>query len=218
MARRPGTELLAAYLALRHIARRSGGVRTTIVLATAFSLAAFAFAAWSVGQRNYQLVAEAETGAPEVLTVRLPAGQNLGTIVDRIDPSGRLATAVDTYQGTIAVDPARFARIAYWPARPSPSRLTAVLQPPVAPPIVLSGDAFRVTVDVGSMSIPHVQLYVNMTTGASPVLLGTLPAHGLTTFTGPLTGMPVRTAEPDAGTGRAGTDRLTLPGRSSMAS
>ena len=182
-------KLLAAYLALRHIARRTGGVRTTIVLATAFSLAAFAFAAWSVGQRNYQLVAEAETGAPEVLTVSLPAGQNLGTIVDRIDPSGRLATAVDNYQGTIAIDPARFAGIAYWPARPSPSRLTAVLRPPFAPPIVLSGPAFRVTVDVGSMSIPHVQLYVNMT-GASPVLLGTLPSHGLTTFTAPLTACP----------------------------
>ena len=183
-------KLLAAYLALRHIARRTGGVRTTIVLATAFSLTAFAFAAWSVGQRNYQLVAEAETGAPEVLTVSLPAGQNLGTIVDRIDPSGRLATAVDNYQGTIAIDPARFAGIAYWPARPSPSRLTAVLRPPFAPPIVLSGPAFRVTVDVGSMSIPHVQLYVNMTTGASPVLLGTLPSHGLTTFTAPLTACP----------------------------
>ena len=183
-------KLLAAYLALRHIARRTGGVRTTIVLATAFSLTAFAFAAWSVGQRNYQLVAEAETGAPEVLTVSLPAGQNLGTIVDRIDPSGRLATAVDNYQDTIAIDPARFARIAYWPARPSPSRLTAVLQPPFAPPIVLSGPAFRVTVDVGSMSIPHVQLYVNMTTDASPVLLGTLPSHGLTTFAVPLTACP----------------------------
>ncbi len=57
--------LLAAYLALRHVARRTAGVRTTIVLATAFSLAAFALAAWSVGQRNYQLVAEAETGAPD---------------------------------------------------------------------------------------------------------------------------------------------------------
>ncbi len=181
--------LLAAYLALRHVARRSAGARTTIVLATAFSLAAFALAAWSVGQRNYRLVAEAEIGAPAVLTVRVPAGQNLGTIVNRIDPSGRLATAVDTYQGTVAVDPARFARIAYWPARPSPSGLTASLHPPVAPPIVLSGDAFRVTVDVGAMSIPDVQLYVSMT-GASPVLLGTLPARGLTTFTRPLTGCP----------------------------
>ena len=183
-------KLLAAYLALRHIARRSAGVRTTIVLATAFSLAAFALAAWSVGQRNYQLVADANTGAPAVLTVRVPAGQNLGTIVDRIDPSGRLATAVDTYQGTIAVDPARFARIAYWPARPSPSGLNASLHPPATPPIVLAGDAFRVTVDVHAMSIPDVQLYVNMTTGASPVLLGTLPARGLTTFTRPLTGCP----------------------------
>ncbi len=182
-------KLLAAYLALRHIARRTGGVRTTIVLATAFSLTAFAFAAWSVGQRNYQLVAEAETGAPEVLTVSLPAGQSLGTIVDRIDPSGRLATAVDNYQGTIAIDPGRFAGIAYWPARSSPSRLTAMLRPPFAPPIVLSGPAFRVTVDVGSMSIPHAQLYVNIT-GASPVLLGTLPSHGLTTFTAPLTACP----------------------------
>jgi putative ABC transport system permease protein len=183
-------KLLAAYLALRHIARRTGGVRTTIVLATAFSLTAFAVAAWSVGQRNYQLVAKAETGAPEVLTVSLPAGQNLGTIVDRIDPSGRLATAVDFFQGTTAIDPARFAGIAYWPVRPSPSRLAAMLQPPFAPPIVLSGPAFRVTVDVGSMSIPHVQLYVNMITGASPVLLGTLPSHGLTTFTAPLTACP----------------------------
>ncbi len=181
--------LLAAYLALRHIARRTGAVRTTIVLATAFSLAAFALAAWSVGQRNYQLVAEAETGAPAVLTVRVPAGQNLGIIVDRIDPSGRLATAVDTFQGTTAVDPARFARIAYWPARPSPARLTGVLRPPSAPPIVLSGGAVRVTVDVDAMSIPDEQLYVSMT-GASPVLLGTLPSRGLATFTGSLTGCP----------------------------
>jgi putative ABC transport system permease protein len=183
-------KLLAAYLALRHIARRAGGVRTTTVLATAFALVTFAFVAWSVGQRNYQLVAKAETGAPEVLTVRLPAGQNLDAIVQRIDPSGRLATAVDTYEGTIAIDPGRFARIAYWPARPSPSRLTAMLRPPEAPPIVLSGPAFRVTVDVSSISIPDVHLYVNMTTGASPVLLGTLPPHGLTTFTGPLTSCP----------------------------
>ena len=182
--------LLAAYLALRHIARRVGGARTTIVLATAFSLAAFAFAAWSVGQRNYQLVADADTGAPEVLTVRVPAGQNLGTIVDRIDPSGRLATAVDTYQGTTAVDPARFARIAYWPAPPSPSRLTAMLRPPAPPPVVLSGNAFQVTVDVGSMSTPDLQLYVNVTTGTSPVLLGTLPARGLAILTGKLTGCP----------------------------
>jgi len=179
---------LAAYLALRHIARRSGGVRTTIVLATAFSMAAFAFAAWSVGQRNYQLVAQAQVGAADVLTVEAPAGQNLGAIVDKADPSGRLATAVDAYDGTLAVDPARFARIAYWPRHlPPPS--AAELEPP-APPIVLSGDALRVTIDVGSMSNPHGQLYANMSTGASPVALGNLPGHGPATFTGALTACP----------------------------
>src|SRR6185437_2422982 len=179
---------LAAYLALRHIARRSGGVRTTIVLATAFSMAAFAFAAWSVGQRNYQLVAQAQVGAADVLTVEAPAGQNLGAIVDKADPSGRLATAVDAYDGTLAVDPARFARIAYWPRHlPPPS--AAELEPP-APPIVLSGDALRVTIDVGSMSNPHGQLYANMSTGASPVALGKLPGHGPATFTGALTACP----------------------------
>jgi putative ABC transport system permease protein len=179
---------LAAYLALRHIARRSGGVRTTIVLATTFSMAAFAFAAWSVGQRNDRLVAQTQVGAADVLTVEVPAGQNLGAIVAKADPSGRLATAVDAYDGTLAVDPARFARIAYWPAHSAPPS-TAELAPP-APPIVLSGDALRVTLDIGSMSVLHGRLYANMTTAASPVALGGLPAHGQAAFTGSLTGCP----------------------------
>jgi len=193
---------LSGYLALRHIARREGGVRTTIVLATAFSLAAFAFAAWLVGQRNYQLVASARVGAPEVLTVDVPPGRTLSSIVAKADPSGRLATAVDTYIGvsggtageyTIAVDPARFARIASWP-RQLPQRevdaLTSGLSPAAAAPIVLTGDAVRVTVDVSSMSVAGEQLYANVTTGASPLTLGALPRRGTVTLTGSLTGCP----------------------------
>lgn len=193
---------LGGYLAIRHIARREGGIRTTIVLATAFSLAAFAFAAWSVGQRNYQLVASAQIGAPDVLTVSVPTGRSLSAIVAKADPSGRLATAVDTYVGlsggtageyTIGVDPARFARIASLPGHLSPrvaAALTSGLSPPAAAPIVLSGDALRVTVDVGSMSAAGEQLYANVTTGASPVTFGTLPRRGAATLTGPLTGCP----------------------------
>lgn len=193
---------LAAYLALRHIARRPGGIRTTIVLATAFSLAAFAFAAWSVGQRNYQLVAGARVGAPVVLSVSAPPGKSVGAIVDKADPSGQLATVVDTYIGvtgstagqyTIGVDPARFARIASWPRSLSAgaiARLTAGLAPPAAPPIVLTGDALRVKVDVASMSLPGEVLYANVTTGASPVTLGALPRHGTVTLTADLTGCP----------------------------
>jgi putative ABC transport system permease protein len=184
---------LAAYLALRHIARRTGGVRTTIVLATAFSLAAFALAAWTVGQRNYRLVASANLGASEVLTVSAPAGRDLGAIVDKADPSGRLATAVDTYGNTIAIDPARFDRIADWPGSLSAiqiAKITSALHPPAAPPVVLTGDAMRVTVDVTSMSMADGQLSANVTTGASPVLLGTLPRHGPATLTGSLTDCP----------------------------
>jgi putative ABC transport system permease protein len=43
---------IGLFLAIRHVARRPGGVRTTIVLATAFALASFAVAAWSVGRNN----------------------------------------------------------------------------------------------------------------------------------------------------------------------
>ena len=84
--RRGGTGL---FLAVRHIARRPGGTRTTIVLTAAFALATFAVAAFAVDQRNVDRVATAQTGAAAVLTVTAPAGQDLGTIVDRIDPGGR---------------------------------------------------------------------------------------------------------------------------------
>jgi putative ABC transport system permease protein len=193
---------LGGYLALRHIARRYGGIRTTIVLTTAFCLAAFAFAAWSVGQRNYRLVAEARLGAPDVLTVSVPAGRDLSAIVTKADPSGRLATAVYTYIGlsggtggeyTIGVDPGRFAKIAAWPAPLSASQvaaLTARLSPHAAAPIVLTGDALRVSVNVSSMSTAGEQLYANVTTGATPVPLGTLPDRGSATFTAPLTACP----------------------------
>jgi putative ABC transport system permease protein len=193
---------LAAYLAIRHIARREGGVRTTIVLATAFSLAAFAFAAWTVGQHNYQLVADTQVGAPEVLTVTVPAGRNLSAIVDKSDPSGHLATAVDTYIGlsggtagqyTLAVEPARFARIADWPrqvAGRSVASLIAQLQPPAASPIVVTGDALRATVDVKSLSLAGEQLYVSLTAGSTPDTLGTLPRHGSVTLTTSLVGCP----------------------------
>ena len=52
--RRGGTGL---FLAVRHIARRPGGTRTTIVLTAAFALATFAIAAFSVDQRNVNRVA-----------------------------------------------------------------------------------------------------------------------------------------------------------------
>jgi hypothetical protein len=138
---------IGLFLAVRHIARRPGGTRTTIVLAAAFALATFAIAAFTVDQRNVARVAAAQTGADAVLTVTAPAGQDLGTIVDRIDPGGTQAAAVDRYAGgadngsvLLAVQPRRFARVALWlpgfADRP-PASLGASLEPRTAPPVAL---------------------------------------------------------------------------------
>ena len=153
--RRGGTGL---FLAVRHIARRPGGTRTTIVLTAAFALATFAIAAFSVDQRNVNRVATAQTGAAAVLTVTAPARQDLGTIVDRIDPGGDQAAAVDRYAGgtdngavLLAVQPDRFARVALWPSgsldRPSAS-LGPVLDPRVPPPVTLPAESTAVRVRV----------------------------------------------------------------------
>ena len=153
--RRGGTGL---FLAVRHIARRPGGTRTTIVLTAAFALATFAVAAFSVDQRNVDRVATTQTGAAAVLTVTAPARQDLGTIVDRIDPGGDQAAAVDRYAGgtdngavLLAVQPERFARVALWPSgsldRP-PASLGPALDPRVPPAVTLPAGSAAVRVRV----------------------------------------------------------------------
>jgi putative ABC transport system permease protein len=202
---------LGLFLALRHVARRPGGARTTIVLATAFALAAFAVSAWSVGRDNQQHVAAIEVGAPTVLTVSVPAGKDLSTIVARADPGGRMAAAVDSYTSfssgsagltTLAVDPGRFAHVAAWLPGPHGQSLTALapkLDPPAPQPVILTGDAVRLTVQVHTLSPPGAVLAADVTTGASPVSLGPLPAHGTVTLTGQLVGCPCVLRDLDAG-------------------
>ena len=151
----------ALFLAMRHIARRPSAARTTIVVATAFSLAAFAITAYAVGQRNISRVAAAQTGADGVLTVQAPEGHDLGAIVDRIDPGGSRAAVVDTYSGSsngtvlLAVQPARYAKVAAWQPgflSQSPARLAAELSPPSPPPIPLPATATALRVQVSDVS------------------------------------------------------------------
>jgi putative ABC transport system permease protein len=198
-SRRPD---LGLYLALRHIARRPGGVRTTIVLATAFTLATYAVGGWLVIKQNEHTVAVAAVGAPTVLTVSPPAGKDLSAIVDRADPTGSQAATVlrytdedssDPVHTLLAVEPARFARVAA--AIPgfsvSPRSLQAQLDPAEPPPTVLTGDALRVTVTVHSLAVPKAVLTADVATqGSTPVVLGTLPPSGTVTRTAGLTGCP----------------------------
>lgn len=200
---------LGLYLALRHIARRPGGIRTTIVLATAFTLAAYAIGAWLVIDRNEHVVAEAAVGAPTVLTVIPPAGKDLTTIVDRADPAGLRAATVlrytdedssDAVHTVLAVEPARFARVAaVLPGfAVSPRSLTARLDPAEPPATVLSGDALRLTVRVNSLAAPGPVLAADVATqGVTPVILGTLPAAGTVTLTAGLVGCPCVLADLD---------------------
>lgn len=193
---------LGIYLALRHIARRPGGIRTTIVLATAFTLATYAIGAWFVSRNNEDMVAARRVGAPAVLTVNVPVGKDLGTVVDKADPSGKLAVPVLRYTDEIsadplhtllAVDPGRFARIAAATPgfRPTAAELTSVLAPPAPPAVQLNGDALRVTVRVDSISLPGVLMTADVDAqGSTPVSLGALPSHGTATFTGDLVNCP----------------------------
>lgn len=217
---------IGLFLAIRHVARRPGGVRTTIVLATAFALASFAIMAWAVGRANRSLVAQTRIGAPTVLTVSTPAGKDLSTIVDRADPGGTQAAAVDRYVSlssgtagltTLAVDPQRFARVAAW--RPGFTRqplttLAGKLDPPAPAPVFLTGDGVRVTVDVHSLAAGS-RLSADVTTGASPVELGSLPAKGRKTLTAELVGCPCMlvdldlSAPPVPGTGIPGSSPET---------
>jgi putative ABC transport system permease protein len=202
---------LGLFLAIRHVARRPSGVRATMVLVTAIALATFAVSAWSVGDSNQQRVAATQVGAASVLTVNVPSGQNLSALVDRADPSGHRAAAVDSFTSTasgnagltiLAVDPQRFAQVATWTARPGQPSLRELaprLAPPAPAPLVLSGSAVRITVDVKKLSPARASLSADVTTGSSPVDLGTLPARGPATLTGPLVGCPCVLQDLDLG-------------------
>jgi hypothetical protein len=141
-----------------------------------------------------------------VLTVSVPAGRDLGAVVDRVDPGGRQAVAVDRYTSltsasagvsVLGVQPQRFARVAYWNdsfAASSLPSLAAALAPPAPPPVTLAGDAVRVTVRVRSLVPAGAELAADVVvpagTGLTPVTLGRLPARGTVTLTGQLTGCP----------------------------
>ena len=202
-ARRGG---LGGFLAMRQVARRPGAGRTTIALTTAFGLVTFTVAAWSVMVGNIHDVGWTQVGAAQVLTVSVPAGQQLNTIVDKLDPSGGNAVAVDEQtepdpnidneqRTLLAVDPDRFAKVAYWRGDFAPgslASLTRQLDPPEPAPVTLTGDQLSVTalvtIDTGADAAEFyagVQGY-EASGGFTPVDLGPVGHSTNGTFTGQL--------------------------------
>jgi putative ABC transport system permease protein len=151
---------VAAFLAVRQIVRRPLGARVIVLLGVALSLATFAVIMWSTAASNRQQRALEQAGANTVLMVRTkPDVYDLRTAVDRADPSGHsMAAAIVKVARTtplLAVDTARFARVAAWAPRNAPDDLGSVLsrlRSSVAPSISVSHAAVRL--DVTANTVP----------------------------------------------------------------
>lgn len=162
---------LGPFLAVRQLGRRPSTLRLALVLAVAFGLVAFGVDAWSVARSNAHDRAWTEIGAAKVLTVNPTPRQDLAAIVEHLDPSGRDATVVSEstdYRGSgpvqlLAVQPDRFAKVAFWRTDfgSAPlAALTARLTQQVAPAVSLSGDGLQVTVDASALSAQGPPLLV----------------------------------------------------------
>jgi hypothetical protein len=200
---------IGAFLAVRQIARRPGGARTTIVLATAFALATYAVAAWEVAGRNYGQVAQTNVGAADVLTVAPRPDIDVADVLGRVDPSGRKAVAVDAVpfdsndgNGVLAVDTARFANVAHWrpdfASRPLRDLMRRITPKVSAKPVRITGDRLRVRVAIGDVDrtggggdgkTDHPPLTLTAVvhapgaTAPTPVTLGTVDPGRTTTLT-----------------------------------
>jgi len=179
---------VAALLAVRQLGRRPTTLRLALLLTVAFGLVVFGVDAWSVARANAHDRAWTEVGAAEVLTVSVPPGVDLGDVVDRIDPSGDQVAAVSTATDftrvpsvlLMAVQPDRFARVAFWRSDLGPplADLTGRLGRPSAPAVLLTGDRLRVDVDVPAMTGEAAPLLVadvvqpSALGGVTPVVLG----------------------------------------------
>jgi putative ABC transport system permease protein len=195
---------LGSYLALRYVARRPGGSRTTIMLAASFALAVFALCGWALDQSNYQTVARATVGAPQVLSVTVPQGADLARLVASADPTGTEAAAVEEYTSngevTLAVDPQTWIHVAYWKTAtgsghgPTSSEAATSLDPPEPAPLILDGDEVQLSVKSQSLypagSTLSLDVVATGGTAPTPVQLGAVPTSGSVELRGQLVGCP----------------------------
>lgn len=202
---------LGPFLAMRHIVRRPGGTRTTMILATAMALATFSICAWSVGAGNRSRVARVVIGAPTVLTVLPPPNVDLPALIDRLDPGGRSATVVESFDNgsstLVAVQPQRFASVANWSAAgvDRPADVLAGLHPPAPAPLILDGDRVRVRLRLHRLQPPGAPLVVDVVahnaTAPTPIELGPLNHPGETLVrTGELSACPCVLSDLQVGT------------------
>ena len=184
---------VGTFLAVRQLGRRPSTLRLAVVLTVAFGLVTFGIEAWTVARGNQHDRAWTEVGAARVVTVTPPPGEDVGAIVNRLDPSGREAAAVSTTTDyhrkdpvqVLAVQPERFARVAFWRqdfGAASLRTLTDRLTTETAPQVTLSGDRIEVEVTSTQLTKRHPLVLVadvaQQGAGRAPVDLGVLRPGG----------------------------------------
>ncbi|MGO8723747.1 MAG: FtsX-like permease family protein [Acidimicrobiales bacterium] len=160
---------LALCLGLQRVAHKSGIIRQAVIIAIAVSLVCFSVAGFFVDRSNRSMQAAFLTGSDRVLTVSVPPTVDFVRAVRQADPSGREAMAAEVTsnsQGTLlAVDAARFARVAAWPNQPgaaSPAAVARYLDPLVASDVLVQGGTLEMTIDLRAAVSPRPSLVVGV--------------------------------------------------------
>jgi putative ABC transport system permease protein len=144
---------LGRALAYLYLARQPGQARLLGALVILFAVLGFAVTAVDVGAAARAARVRAEMGAPRVLTVKSVSNGELLSAVRTADPDGRYAMAVARMSGKmplLAVDPARLARVAIWPAGygPAAARVARSLQPKEPAQVRVTGGEIEVRATV----------------------------------------------------------------------
>ena len=159
-----------------------------MVVTVACALAAFSMDALAIGERNRSTASRHESGAPVV--ARVPGGDldAVRAALGEADPTGSRATPVLVGRDTLAVDPAGFRRIAFFPREAPTSEEWRAIAPPEDQPVEIAGS--RVSLDVrsdgltaddifGSEVDVRLSLVVTSATGVRrAATLGFLPSDG----------------------------------------
>lgn len=178
---------VAGFLAVRQVLRRPGALRLAGLLAITIGLAVFAVDASAVARENQQQRALTEIGGDRAFPVQVAHGANLNAVLDRIDPGRRTAVAIATWLppggslGTpiLAIDTARFAAVAHWRRDFANADLPTVLRRLTAgtpAPIVLRGDAVRVTATADHLTGAPTSLTLTFDGGVPDARLATVRA------------------------------------------
>jgi hypothetical protein len=152
------TRSLAGLVVGRQLARSPSVLTSAVLVAVGVALTAYSLQVSLVSDRLSVAQADAASGAPTVLEVSVPAGSDLVADVDRADPGGRTAMAAAEADGAnfqstnriVAVDASRLGAVTTWRPEwrgPGATDLTARLDPPVGPDLVLRGSRLRLSIE-----------------------------------------------------------------------